>query len=538
MSDRPGGRSEDAPLPPHLDPRGRRGRRDQRPRPAASPAAGPSATGRASATVLPGHLDPRGRSEPAGPSRGRAGRRVLRRVLSGALVLLLLLTLAGLGTLAYYDRRIDRIPVASLGAGADVDGPDMNYLLVGSDSRSGLTEEELQAARTTEKEGEANLTDTIILLHVPRGGTPTLVSFPRDSWVELPGGQRGRINSAYAVGEQQQAGGGPAALVDTVQRLSGLRIDHYVEVGFIAFLRLTDALGGVEVNLCQPAQEPDSGIDLPAGPQRIDGPDALAFVRQRKGLPRGDLDRVARQQYFLGAVARQTLTPTTLLRPDRTLRLAGAITSSIRADEDLSTFHLARLGWRLRGAAGGGLAFTTVPIADAGASRGGASVVLLDEAALPGFFAGLSPDEADDGGPAQDVTIPPSAIRLEVRNGTSRAGLARSAADDLAGQGFTITRTANAERQDASESVVLHGAARADSAATVAASVPGAVPRQDDSLGANGLVLVVGEDYRGVRPVTVAGPPDQAPAEPDQGADPGGEAPAPPPDEDARPCIT
>ena len=538
MSQRPGPPPEDAPLPPHLDPRGRRGR--GRPAPAGPSSAGPSAAGSsvppAAPTVLP--------DGPAQPAPRRRRGRALRRVLAGLLVLVLLAVAATAGALVYYDRKIDRIPVASLEGGAGPDGDDVNYLLVGSDSRRGLTDEELQQARTTLEDGEAGLTDTIILLHVPAEGTPTLVSFPRDSWVDQPSGGKGRINSVFPTAEKAQPGSGPGALVQTVEQLSGLQVDHYVEVGFIAFLRLTDALGGVEVNLCAPARDADSGIDLPAGQQRIDGGDALAFVRQRKGLPRGDLDRVARQQYFLGAVARQTLTPSTVLRPDRALELLDAVTSSIRADEDLSTFDLARLAWRLRGAASGSLAFTTVPVADPAATRGGASVVLLDEAALPGFFADLSPDTAQE--PAPTVAIAPSAIRLEVRNGTTRSGLARTAADDLAALGFTILRTANADTQDIDESVVLHGSNRADSAQTVAAAVPGATVRQDDSLGANGLVLVVGSSYTGTRPVTVSTAPPAttappaSPAAPPPGGTPA--SPAPPAgeseDDAALPCIT
>ncbi|HWH29750.1 MAG TPA: LCP family protein [Mycobacteriales bacterium] len=534
MSQRPGPPPEDAPLPPHLDPRGRRGRRErERARPASTPPAPePAAAPAGVPTVLP--------DGPDSPTPRRRRGRTLRRVLAGVLVLVLLVVAAGLGALAYYDRQIDRIPVAALDGGAGPDGDDVNYLLVGTDSRRGLTPEELQQARTTLDDGEAGLTDTIILLHVPAAGTPTLVSFPRDSWVQQPDGGRGRINSVYPEAEDRQPGSGPSALVQTVEQLSGLQIDHYVEVGFIAFLRLTDALGGVEVNLCQPAQDADSGIDLPAGQQRIDGGDALAFVRQRKGLPRGDLDRVARQQYFLGAVARQTLTPGTLLRPDRALDLLDAVTSSIRADEDLSTFDLARLAWRLRGAASGSLAFTTVPVADPAATRGGASVVLLDEPALPGFFADLSPDTEQQ--PPPTVTIAPSAIRLEVRNGTTRSGLARTAGDDLAGLGFTILRAANADRQDYDASVVLHGANRADSAQTVAAAVPGATVQQDDSVGANGLVLVVGSSYTGVREVTVANAPpptSAAPPSPAPGGTPASPGPAAKPDEEAAlPCIT
>jgi LCP family protein required for cell wall assembly len=527
MTERQGGLPEDAPLPPHLDPRGRSPRPARPVRPGSSrpPAAAPPGG-------LPPELSPRGAAPAAAAPRGpRRPGRALRRALSVLLVLLLVGLVSGLVSLAYYDRRIDRVPVAAVGDGVDPDGGDRNVLLVGSDSREGLTEEELLEVRTGLKGGgnEGTLTDTLVLLHVPDGGTPTLVSFPRDSWVEIPGHGRGRINTAYQLGEQERPGGGPSKLVETVQALSGLRIDSYVEVGFIAFLRLTDALGGVEVDLCQPARDVKAGIDLPAGRQRLDGGDALGFVRQREGLPRGDLDRVARQQYFLGQAARQTLSPGTLLRPDRALGLLKAVTSSVTVDEGTSTFDLARLALRLRGAASGDLAYATVPVADPAARRGRAVVVELDEPALPAFFTGLSPDDA---GPAPaappTVAIAPSSIRLEVRNGTTRAGLARTAAEDLARQGFTVTRTGNAEGQGGAQSVVLHGSQRADSAATVAASVPGAVVRLDESVGARGLVLVVGEDYRGTQAVTVA-PPAAAPAEPAPGAAPPAPAPEGPP---------
>lgn len=507
----------DRPLPPHLDPRGRRRSRDRSAEPGdIGPAAAPGRQGR-------GHRDDRGR---------------LRRVALGSLVLLLVLAVGLFGLVRYYDGQIDRVEVAALGQGADVDGGDTNYLLVGNDSRRGFTEQELQETSTEAKEGnEGSLTDTIVLIHVPAGGAPALVSFPRDAWVEIAGRGRGRINSAYAAGESEREGGGPDRLVQTVSTLSGLSIDHYLEVGLVAFLRITDALGGVEVNLCAPQQEIQSGIDLAAGEQQIGGVQALAFVRQRSGLPRGDLDRVARQQYFLGSVARQTLSAGTLLRPWRVLGLLDAGTSSIVADEDLSVSDLARLGLQLRGVGGGGVPFLTVPVADPNANRGGASVVLLDEPALPGFFAGLSPSTPADDAP-NDLTVPASAIRLEVRNGTTRAGLAAQAAEDLRGIGFTVQGVGTAEGAELEQSVVLHGTDRADSARTVAGAVPGAQVRQDDGLGASGLVLVLGSEYLGTRAVQV-GPPPAAPPAPAPGAPaPGAPAPEQPAAPAERPCIT
>lgn len=516
MTERPGGLPEDAPLPAHLDPRGRGSRRV---RPTPEP---------------PDSTEPPGVPRPGGPAQRRRRGSALRRLALGLVALLVLLAVGSAAALLYFDRQIARVPVTGLGTGPDVDGGDVNVLLVGSDSRQGLSQQELEEVRTGVKGGgnETALTDTVVLVHLPGdGGEPVLVSLPRDSFVEIPGHDRGRLNTAYALGQTGGDGGGPSLLVETVQQLSGLRIDHYLEVGFIAFVRITDALGGVEVDLCAPAQDVKAGIDLPAGQQRLAGGDALGFVRQRDGLPRGDLDRIARQQYFLGSVARQVLSPGTLLRPDRLLRVADAITSSITADQDLSSLDLLQLGLRMRGAASGGLAFQTVPVADPDARVGGASVVRLDEPALPGFFASLSPGTGSALTPPPAVPIAPSSIRLAVLNGTTRAGLAGQAGQALEGQGYTVTRTGNADQGPVGRSLVLHGAGRADSARSVAASVPGAEVRQDDSVGANGLVLVVGDDYDGVRTVTVATP---APAPSPQDV-----APAPAPQVPTeRPCIT
>ncbi len=148
-----------------------------------------------------------------------------------------------------------------------------------------------------------------------------IVSLPRDSWVTIPEfiepgtgklvkEHEAKLNSAFERG-------GPALLIRTIEAMSGLRVDNYMQIDFDGFLSLVDALDGVEVCLSQPAKEDDSGIDLQAGRQTIKGFQALAFVRQRQKLPRGDLDRIERQQQFIGAIVRKTLSTGTLLNPFR-----------------------------------------------------------------------------------------------------------------------------------------------------------------------------------------------------------------------------
>ena len=229
----------------------------------------------------------------------------------------------------------------------------------------------------------------MMLVHVPADGRKaTAISFPRDSYVEIPGFGRHKLNSAYINGATD--GGktkadpdkGRQLLVQTISELSGLHIDHYVEVDLLGFYRITKAVGGVEVCLNKAQKEPDSGIDLPAGKSVIEGKQALAFVRQRKELPRGDLDRIVRQQYFLGATFRKVTSLGVLTNPIKLKRLLDAVGSSLRMDDELDPLQLAR---QVRGLAAGNVEFKTIPTAGT-ATRDGQSVVLLDEDKLPAFF--------------------------------------------------------------------------------------------------------------------------------------------------------
>ena len=370
-------------LPPELDPRGRSARRPQ--------------------PGLPPDLDPRGRDQrlgprgagPTGPTgwepparrRGRHPALAALRV-AGAALSVLVLVASGLMWFLYKDFTGNIGRVNAIGKTADdVDGRDQNILLVGSDDRSTATEAELKELSTTRV--SSNSTDTMMLVHVPADGRrATAISFPRDSWVDIPGYGQHKLNSAYINGATD--GGktkadpdrGRQLLVQTISELSGLHIDHYVEVDLLGFYRITKAIGGVEVCLNKAQQEKDSGIDLPAGKSVIEGKQALAFVRQRKGLPRGDLDRIVRQQYFLGATFRKVTSLGVLTNPIKLKRLLDAVGSSMRMDDDLDPLQLAR---QVRGLAAGNVEFKTIPTTGTG-FRDGQSVVLLDEAKLPDFF--------------------------------------------------------------------------------------------------------------------------------------------------------
>jgi LCP family protein required for cell wall assembly len=408
----------------------------------------------------------------------------------------------------HYGSRIESIPgldilKESRGGGSR----GVNYLIVGSDSGDGLTDAQLREVGANRVGRAGTRTDTIILVHLPPGGRQArFISIPRDSYVAIPGHGHNKINSAFGYGEHERKGGGPATLLATVQQATGLRIDHYVQVSLLGFYTITNAVGGVDVCLIHPVKEWHANIDLPAGRQTLHGKDALAFVRQRYGLPGGDLGRIRRQQYFLGHLTHKVLSAGVLLNPFRLNSLLNAAGNSVQVDPGTSRRDLIDLALKLRSVSAGKVAFETIPVADPAGRRdlpgqANASVVLLDDAALPGFFASL---DAARPSSAASLTVAPPAIAVEVDNGTTRAGLARRVGTALAGVGFRIRQVRTAARTDVATTTVRYGAARADSARTVAAALPGSRSAADASLPPSGLVVTVGSSYRGVRKVIVA----------------------------------
>jgi LCP family protein required for cell wall assembly len=209
-----------------------------------------------------------------------------------------------------------------------------NYLIVGSDSRQGLTKAQQKQLHTGSTEGQR--TDTIMLMHVPLFGTPTLVSIPRDSWVGIPGYGQGKINSAFAYG-------GPELLTTTVEQTTGLKIDNYVEIGFAGVANTTDALGGVKLCPTRKYNDLNSGLKVKKGCQTMDGADALAYVRMRYADPRGDLGRVERQQEFISSVAKRAMSPFTWLLPWRSFGAASAAGNSLTVDKNTGIIDEMRL---------------------------------------------------------------------------------------------------------------------------------------------------------------------------------------------------
>jgi LCP family protein required for cell wall assembly len=423
------------------------------------------------------------------------------------------MTLVGSGLAwATYQNFTAHVPhgaaVPKLGSGSDVDGSDQNILLLGNDSRAGASPAELRALGTQDDGGSVN-TDTMMLLHVPANGrTATVISFPRDSWVDIPDNGKGKINSAYGIGyttarghgesELASESAGISLLIRTINRLTGLHVDHYAQVNLLGFYRISNAIGGVQVCL-NAAQNPNtdsdqygkgySGINLPAGVSTIKGTQALAFVRQRHGLPNGDLDRIKRQQYFLSAAFHKVATAGVLLNPFKLRDLLGAVSASLVTDPDL---NLVSLAGQFENLSSGQINFATLPnsgpdlIYPDGIAT---SVVRVDTAAIPDFVRRLMGEPADPG-LARVHAAAPASVTVDVLNATPIAGLAGRNADALRHAGFTVATVDSTET--ATATTVEYPPGQQSAAKAVAAAVPGATFVQTDSV--HRVTLVLGTD--------------------------------------------
>ncbi len=246
--------------------------------------------------------------------------------------------------------RIDATPSGSRPA----PGKGHNYLLVGSDSRAGLSAAQRKEYRTGEDVGQR--TDSIILVHVSSSGKSSLISIPRDSYVPIPGHQPNKINAAYSFG-------GAKLLVQTVEQVTDLRIDGVLEIGFAGFADLVDSVGGVWICVPFDMDDKDAGINLKKGCQTLDGKNALGYVRARHSDPRGDIGRAARQRQFLAAIMKKVATPSTFLIPTRYYHTMMSIASSVRVSDDMSMRQAESILQTLRGTSSGKTLSYTVPLA-------------------------------------------------------------------------------------------------------------------------------------------------------------------------------
>jgi LCP family protein required for cell wall assembly len=321
---------------------------------------------------------------PSAASVARSTRRRRWPWIVGLLVVLLIGYPLALGIVAWTNlSRVAALP----SSGGPADSPGRTFLVIGSDSRQDLTRAERARLGTGQAAGQR--TDTIMLLHVPAGGGPTvLVSVPRDSYVAIPGHGKNKINAAYGFG-------GAALIVKTVEQDMGLHIDDYVETGLGGYAGLVDAIGGVRICVKRAMDDPKAHINLKPGCQQLDGKTALGYARARYSDPRGDLGRVERQREVLAAIAGKTLSPSVLLLPWRSFPAGRAGGAALRLDSGTTPVGLARFVLAMRAVAGGNGLSLTVPVARANLKTPSGLAVEWDSAAARTLFADLRADNTE-----------------------------------------------------------------------------------------------------------------------------------------------
>jgi LCP family protein required for cell wall assembly len=303
---------------------------------------------------------------PTGTRQPRPAPNWRRRIKWTAITLVTLLVVVSVGTYFWADSKLNRDVDLSKVIDRPEAGKGTNYLIVGSDSRAGMSAAEKKKLHTGSAEGKR--TDSMMILHTGDNGD-TLISLPRDSNVTIPTykgsssgktyegtGRQVKLNAAYAED-------GPELLVRTVEYNTGLHIDHYVEIGFAGFANIVDSVGGVEITIPKGGmKDTKSGANFTAGKQTLNGEQALAFVRTRYALAGSDLDRTKNQQKFLSALANQVATPSTILNPFKLYPTMGAGLDTLIVDKDMGLFDLGDMFWAMKSVSGGDGKSMNMPI--------------------------------------------------------------------------------------------------------------------------------------------------------------------------------
>ncbi|MEV3924831.1 LCP family protein [Actinomadura coerulea] len=440
---------------------------------------------------------------PEPPVRGRLWR-MLGWVSIGLSVVLVAGSLTAYGFWRRLDGQIDREDVGGrLGEHRPPKlNNSLNILMMGSDSRAG------ENARYGTEAGQRS--DTTILLHISPGGQSAIgISFPRDSMVQMPPCKRkngttvpaqfGMINAAFS-------NGGPACTWRTIESLTKIHIDHYVEVDFAGFKRVVDALGGVEICVPRRIDDPKAELHLRAGRQTVRGDQALGYVRTRYVLGDGsDLDRIKRQQAFMASVVKKATDKGMLTDPGRTYDFLSAATKSIKADSGLTLSVMQKLAGSLGGMSAGKVRFVTVPVEAFPQDKN--RVQFAQAAAEPLFRAvredNKLPQPEPAAAPNKVQPVPPAQVRLGVYNASGTGGLAQRTADQLTERGFQVVKVGTA-RKPVPHTQILYGAGAERQAARVSIAVPGHQSRPWASAKPGYVYLVIGRDgatLRGLGPM-------------------------------------
>ncbi|MCK1819151.1 LCP family protein, partial [Streptomyces sp. XM83C] len=460
-------------------------------------------------------------SRPSRPSRPPVRRRKPRwalRVATGLSVVVLASAGIGHSVLSSLDADLGRVDPFKDMKNRPRAGHGMNILLVGTDGRDRITEAERRRYRLGG--APCHCTDTIMIVHISEDRErASVVSLPRDSYAVTPAhtdavtGKRHhahplKLNAAYAEG-------GPQLTVRTVEQMTRVKIDHYLEVDFVSFMKTVDELGGVKICTAQPLKDSYTGLDLAPGTHTLTGGQALQYVRARHVDGAADLGRMKRQQRFLAALVDRATSSGVLFNPLKFRDVTRAVLGSVRADKGFGTGELLDLGRAMRNFSPSSSEFTTVPIGQvAYAVKGIGSTVKWDPARAEALFERLREDRPlaaahRTGGsstPPTRVEVDPQQVRVQVENGTTTAGLGKRVDTALRATGFRTTGVpVNAARHDVRRTVVSYDPRWDRSARSLAAALPGSELRAVKGQGPV-LKVIVGGDFRNVRTVRAEEP--------------------------------
>jgi LCP family protein required for cell wall assembly len=308
----------------------------------------------------------------------RPGRWV--KLIAGLIVLILLVSV---GLYFYLNSKLTRSSILVDYPNRPAASAGTNWLIAGSDSRQGLTRAD-ERKYSTGRDISGSRSDTIMLLHISSNGTPdVLVSIPRDSYVAIPGYGSNKINAAFSFG-------GPKLLAETVQNATGLRIDHFMEIGFGGFVNVVNDIGGVSMCLPVPLRDRASGLNLKAGCHTLSGGEALSYVRDRHNFANQDLQRIQDQRLFLKSLLSKLTSPGTFLNPFSAIPAAFGTASTLTVDQGTQLYQLIEAAFALRSPE-----TTTVPIANANyATANAGDAVLWDHTQASELFSDLGADRA------------------------------------------------------------------------------------------------------------------------------------------------
>ncbi|MGW7576366.1 LCP family protein [Streptomyces sp. NPDC054765] len=455
-----------------------------------------------------------GRRRPPGP---RWGLRI------GAVASVLLLAVSGVGhaVVTGVESGIGRVDAFTGMSNRPGGGDGLNFLVVGTDGRDKLTPGEKQKYHLGG--APCHCTDTLMLVHLSADrDRASVVSLPRDSYAEVPphtDAVTGRPRAKHAIKlNAAYAEGGPSLTVRTVEHMTGVHIDHYLEVDFTSFMRSVDAVGGVEICTVRPLRDSYTGLALPVGKSQLNGGQALQYVRSRHIDGSADLGRMQRQQRFLAALIHKITSSGVLMNPIRFRDVADTMLRSVRADSGFGADDLVGLGQAMRGFTPSSSEFTSVPLANvAQPVPGVGSTVRWDPVQAPKLFQAIREDKPiavrrDRKEPrARVVDVPPGQVQVQVQvaGGGDRTGAAAAMAGELQSTGFAVTGApAGSPLGKVPRTVIAYDPRWDRSARSLAAALPGAELRPVAGRGP-ALLVATGQDHQVVQRVRAEEPPQK-----------------------------